>query len=68
MGETGPVCWNCKSRGHVRKDFPKNARRRQLKCWGCDESGHLQCDCLKRQVVVQAVSSPMMIQGEVQRD
>ena len=23
--KTGPVCWNCKSRGHVRKDCPKNA-------------------------------------------
>ncbi|KAL5491297.1 hypothetical protein EMCRGX_G016559 [Ephydatia muelleri] len=35
--KTGPVCWNCKSRGHVRKDCPKNAHgRRQLKCWECE--------------------------------
>ena len=26
--KTGPVCWNCKSRGHVRKDCPKNAHGR----------------------------------------
>ena len=65
-GKTGPACWNCKSRGHVRKDCPKNAHgRRQLKCWGCGEFGHLQRDCLKRRGVVQAVSSSMMIQGEV---
>ena len=63
---TGPVCWNCKSRGHVRKDCPKNAHgRRQLKCWECGELGHAQRDCLKRRGVVQAVSSSMMIQGEV---
>eukprot|EP00731_Ephydatia_muelleri_P019297 Em0012g122a len=64
--KTGPVCWNCKSRGHVRKDCPKNAHgRRQLKCWECGELGHAQRDCLKRRGVVQAVSSSMMIQGEV---
>ena len=60
------MCWNCKSRGHVRKDCPKNAHgRRQLKCWECGELGHPQRDCLKRRGVVQAVSSSMMIQGEV---
>ena len=64
--KTGPVCWNCNSRGHVRKDCPKNAHgRRQLKCWECGELGHAQRDCLKRRGVVQAVSSSMMIQGEV---
>ncbi|KAL5516359.1 hypothetical protein EMCRGX_G001657 [Ephydatia muelleri] len=64
--KTGPVCWNCKSRGHVRKDCPKNAHgRRQFKCWECGELGHAQRDCLKRRGVVQAVSSSMMIQGEV---
>ena len=40
-------------------------RKRQLKCWECGEFGHLQRDCLKRRGVVQAVSSSMMIQGEV---
>ena len=63
---TGPVYWNCKSRGHVRNNCPKNAHgRRQLKCWECGEFGHLQRDCLKRRGVVQVVSSSMMIQGEV---